>query len=197
MSRHVKAKMLEIAEKLSTVIRVYDEDLNAEEINDVANSIKSYSPDRELDEIRAKVKQGYIIEAAVIKRLGATKSKRIIYDLLYEDEYRIECKDIGRVSAGKNKGKPKTWLSNVRERLNTLNKYFMAVDYLVVGYHQRVEDHWVVNINYVAKCYKFRDYFFDSKYDKARYFNHEVAAKNGDAVVIRGLQDVEEMVQSD
>ena len=180
-------RMMEISAKLSEPIRVQRDELIG--VEQLAQDIKSNPKDanRDIDEIRAKVEQGYIIEAAVAKALDATKAEeRLIYDLLYNREYRIEVKDIGKKRAGKDKGKPKNWLENTRDRLCTLNKYYMAVDYLVVGTSEVVDDGlWDVEILYVAKCYRFKDYYKDSKFEGPRYFDHKEAAKDGHAIIIK------------
>ena len=189
MSKYVKSKMLELASILDKPINVKFDQL--EGVDKLANDIKKYQPERDLEEIRGKVVQGYVIEQAVKNALEdrIEKSDRIIYDLILDKEYRIECKDIGKVGRGKNAGKPKRWLENTRERLATLNKYYMAVDYLVVGsWEHNEETEYTVTIHYIGKCYKFRDYFLDSKWEGPRYYNHEVAAQKGDAIVINGIQ---------
>ena len=175
--------MMEIAAKLSEPIKVYPDDLHG--VDELTKAIKEYEPNRDYDEIKGKVIQGYIIEAAVQKATGAVKSKeRIIYDLLYMDEYRIEVKDIGKKKAGPHKGEHKNWLENTRDRLSTLNKYYMAVDYLVVGTSEEEDDYWVVDILYIAKCYRFKDYYKDSKFDGPRYLDHKAAAKDGHAIIV-------------
>ena len=188
MSKYVKAKMMELASILSNPITVMRDEL--EGIDKLANDIKKYQPERELEEIKDKVVQGYVIEQAVKNAMSdrIEKSDRIIYDLLFDKEYRIECKEIGKVTRGPRKGKPKRWLENTRERLATLNKYYMAVDYLVVGSWQQEGEKYTVTIHYIGKCYKFRDHFIDSKFDGPRYYNHEIAAQKGDAIVINDIQ---------
>ena len=49
-----------------------------------------------------------LIEQAVKNALPnrICKSKRIIYDLILDDAYRIECKDIAKVTRGLRKGQP-------------------------------------------------------------------------------------------
>ena len=188
MSKYVKAKMMELASVLADPIKVHYDEL--EGVDQLANDIKKYQPDRDIEEIRSKVVQGYVIEQAVKNALNGRirKSDRIIYDLILDDEYRIECKDIGKVTRGPRKGQPKRWLENTRERLATLNKYYMAVDYLVVGSWTKEDDEYDVTIHYIGKCYKFRDHFIDSKFDGPRYYNHEIAAQKGDAIVINDIQ---------
>ena len=188
MSKYVKAKMMELASVLADPIKVNRDEL--EGVDKLANDIKKYQPDRDIEEIKSKVVQGYVIEQAVKNALEdrIEKSDRIIYDLLFDKEYRIECKDIGKVTRGPRKGQPKRWLENTRERLATLNKYYMAVDYLVVGSWTNVEKEYDVTIHYIGKCYKFREHFIDSKFDGPRYYDHMVAAQKGDAIVINSIQ---------
>ena len=184
MSKYIKTRMMEMASKLSEPIKVYKEDLIG--VDKLAKAIKEYQPERDIEEIRSKVQQGYIIEAAVQKSIDAIKAKeRIIYDLIFMDEYRIEVKDIGKKLAGPNKGEPKNWLENTRDRLSTLNKYYMAVDYLVVGHSEEEDGHWVVTIDYIAKAYRFKEYYKDSKFSGPRYFDHKEAAKDGHAIIIK------------